>query len=156
MSGSDSIHIRRARIAEIVDLRWRILRAGLPREAANFDGDDEPTTLHFVAMENSVVIGCVTILRRPWLDQPAWQLRGMAVDVGYQGAGIGGRLLHAVERAIREEPHSLQLWCNARTPATGFYRKHGWQPVGEEFIIPTAGPHYRMAKLLKPGEHLVR
>ena len=30
-----------ARVEEILDLRWTILRAGLPRESANFEGDDE-------------------------------------------------------------------------------------------------------------------
>jgi hypothetical protein len=59
---------------------------------------------------------------------------------------VGGRLLQVVEQAVRAKPHSLQLWCNARSPATEFYRKHGWQIIGDEFVIPTAGPHYKMAK----------
>jgi GNAT superfamily N-acetyltransferase len=149
MAEVDLVRIRPVRVQEILDLRWRILRDGLPREAANFEGDDEPTTLHFAAMDGSAVIGCVTILRRPWQERAAWQLRGMAVEPQWQRAGIGRRLLDAVESAIRSQPHSLQLWCNARTPATGFYRKYGWELFGEEFVIATAGPHYKMSKLLK-------
>jgi predicted GNAT family N-acyltransferase len=148
MSDPSVIQIRPASIQEILDLRWRILRAGLGREAANFDGDDEPTTLHFAAVADVAIVGCVTILHRPWEDQPAWQLRGMAVEPALQRGGVGGRLLAIVETAVRAVPHSLQLWCNARTPATGFYRKHGWQLVGNEFEIPTAGPHVKMTKRL--------
>lgn len=142
------IEIRRVSIDEILDLRWRILRAGLPLSAAHFEGDDEPTARHFAAIKDGRVIGCLTMLRRDWKDKPAWQLRGMAVDPIYQKAGIGRRLLVAVEEVARSEPHSLQLWCNARSPARAFYEKNGWQVESEEFVIPTAGPHFKMSKLL--------
>jgi GNAT superfamily N-acetyltransferase len=156
MSLSVPVQVRRARVDEILDLRWRILRAGLPRDTACFDGDDEATTLHTVAVCRGVVIGCVTILRRAWQDRAAWQLRGMAVAPEYQGRGIGGTLLEAVEADVRARPYSLQLWCNARSPATPFYAKHGWHLVGDEFVIPTAGPHFKMSKLLKPDDPTVR
>lgn len=42
---------RRATPAEIVDLRWRVLRGGLPRPEAVFPGDDLPTSLHYAAIE---------------------------------------------------------------------------------------------------------
>ena len=147
---SDHIMIRRADVNEILDLRWRILRAGLPREAAKFEGDDEPTARHFAAVLDGRVIGCLTMLRRDWNNQPAWQLRGMAIDPIHQGSGIGRRLLETVESMARQEPHSLQLWCNARAPVAGFYRKAGWETVGDQFEIPTAGPHFKMTKLLAP------
>lgn len=141
--------IRREPVEKVIDLRWKILRAGLPRETANFDGDLEPTTTHLVASIDGKIVGCVTILRRPWQDQPAWQLRGMAIDPMLQRSGVGRKLIEEVERIVREQKYSLQLWCNARSPAKEFYRKLGWQTVGEEFVIPTAGPHYKMTKLLQ-------
>lgn len=141
--------IRPAQVGEIIDLRWRILRAGLERETAFFEGDNEPTTIHFVADRDGKIVGCATILQRPWQDGLAWQLRGMAVEQGLQRGGVGRLLLEQVERTVRQAPYSLQLWCNARTPATPFYQKLGWQIVGPEFVIPTAGPHFKMAKLLK-------
>jgi GNAT superfamily N-acetyltransferase len=145
---SASITVRRADLQEILDLRWKVLRDGLPRETAIFDGDQEPTTHHFAAIHDNRIIGCVTIMHRLWQNRPAWQLRGMAIDPQFQRTGIGGQLLQQVEQTIRSHPHSRQLWCNARTPATAFYRKFGWQLIGDEFLIPTAGPHYKMCKLL--------
>ncbi|HWP40378.1 MAG TPA: GNAT family N-acetyltransferase [Tepidisphaeraceae bacterium] len=149
------IEIRLAKLDQILDLRWRVLRTGLPRQTAIFEGDEEPTTRHLAAVLDGRVVGCATLLRRPWMNQPAWQLRGMAVEPQYQRRGIGTLLLQAIERIVRAEPHSLQLWCNARTPAIEFYRRHGWQCVGDEFVIPTAGPHYRMCKRLDAAEPLM-
>lgn len=144
----ESIIVRRVPVEAILDLRHRILRAGLPPETARFEGDAEPTTHHLAAESHGRVVGCATILRRPWDGAPAWQLRGMAVEEDWQGKGVGRRLLEEAERLVRRERHSLQMWCNARTPATPFYRRLGWQTLGEEFVIPTAGPHLRMSKRL--------
>lgn len=144
-----AIVIQCVEVERIIDLRWRILRAGLDRSTACFDGDLEPTTRHLAAMSSDKVVGCVTILHRPWDGSPAWQLRGMAIEPELQKHGIGTRLVEEVEQIVRTHPYSLQLWCNARTPAVGFYERLGWVTVGGEFVIPTAGPHFRMQKRLQ-------
>ena len=150
MNAGHQIEIRRAKLREIIDLRWRILRAGLPRAAADFHGDDESTTHHFGAFltESRENVGCATFVRRAWNDQPAWQLRGMGVREDLRGRGIGQQMLELAEQILSQQKHSQQLWCNARTPATHFYQRLGWQRVGEEFVVPTAGPHFKMTKLL--------
>ena len=52
------------------------------------------------------------------------QLRGMAVDGGQQGRGIGAALLTAgVERAAARG--ATAVWANARDSALGFYLRHG-------------------------------
>ncbi len=133
----------------IIDLRHRILRAGMPRDAAIFEGDTEVGTIHVAAIDDwGVVIGCVTILHRPWNNHPAWQLRGMAVDDQLQRRGIGRLLLIEIERLVRCDSHSTLLWCNARKHAVGFYERNGWRLASPEFEIPTAGPHHRMTRHL--------
>jgi len=144
------IQIRLATIGEIIDLRWRILRAGLPREMADFPGDDEPQTRHIAACDGlNAVVGCASFMQRRWQNAPAWQLRGMAVDEGRRSLGIGARMLAFAEQILARDGFSDQLWCNARTPATAFYQRQGWAKVGEEFIVETAGPHFKMIKTLK-------
>jgi GNAT superfamily N-acetyltransferase len=152
---SDGVQFRQAPVERVLDLRWTILRAGLPREAANFEGDDEPGTKHFIGVNyrdagpddsDGDVIACATFVQRPWQGEPAWQLRGMAVRKDFQRSGIGRRLLAFAEREVARDGYSQQLWCNARTPAVPFYQRAGWTPVGEEFVVETAGPHYRMLK----------
>jgi len=144
VSGSSSIVYRRATVGEILDLRLRVLRAGLPAETAHFDGDEDPSTCHFAAFADGVCIACVSFMLNQWEGRPAWQLRGMAVDPGCQRRGVGRSLLEHSLRQIARVSDVRLMWCNARVPAVGFYQKHGWSAVSDEFDIPTAGPHRKM------------
>jgi hypothetical protein len=38
------------------------------------------------------------------------------------------------------------VWCNARTPAAGFYGRAGFATEGEEFELPSIGPHFLMSR----------
>ena len=141
--------VRPVPVDDVIDLRHRVLRVGLPREMARFDGDAEPTTLHLAAFDAAgTVVGCATILHRPYAAAPAWQLRGMAVAPEGQRAGVGGALLGHVDAVVAASAFSRQLWCNARVPAIAFYARHGWRAVGPEFEIAHAGPHRVMEKSL--------
>ncbi len=140
--------VRRVRPDEIVDLRWRILRGGLPRTEAIFAGDELPTSFHFAATTRDRILCCATMHVNEWEAEPAYQLRGMATDNDCRGMGLGKRVLSAMEIAIATETPIRLLWCNARTPALEFYRKQGWEVRSAVFEIPTAGPHVRMTKRL--------
>ena len=143
----DSIKFERVAFEEIVDLRYAVLRAGLPREAANFPGDEDSRTVHLAGKYRKAVVACATVLVNQWEGRPACQLRGMAVDPAYQRRGVGARLLAEIETVARENGVTL-IWANARTPAAEFYRRNGWEIVSEMFEIPTAGPHFRMIRKL--------
>ena len=145
-------------VGKIRPLRHRVLRPGLAAEAANFDGDGEPETVHLAAFGGGgAVVGCLSLVRRPWVvdgvEEPAWQLRGMAVDAAWRGTGVGRLLLadadERIASAARQHGFAGLAWCNARSPAVGFYARHGWETVGPEFEIPTAGPHHRMLKRIE-------
>lgn len=148
-----AFHLRRATAAEVVDLRWRVLRAGLPREAAVFDGDADPAALHYAAVDGGggAVVSCATLHPSAWDGTPAYQLRGMATDDACRGLGLGRGLLGLAEADVRRATPVRLLWCNARTPAVPFYRRLGWAVRSETFDIPTAGPHVRMTRVLADG-----
>ncbi|MDP9173797.1 MAG: GNAT family N-acetyltransferase [Planctomycetota bacterium] len=141
------IEIRPVMLEQIIDLRHRVLRSGLPREAAYFPGDEDPDTVHLGAMQAGEVVGCATLLINSFEGTPACQLRGMAIDSAYQRHGVGRGLLAEIEKSARKTGLGL-IWANARTPAAGFYQRCGWEIVSEEFEIPTAGPHFRMIRRL--------
>jgi GNAT superfamily N-acetyltransferase len=146
-----TLTIRRAGIEEILALRHRILRQGLPLEAANFPGDRDPTTLHAGAFDAfaNVAVGCASMMLNVWEAEPAWQLRGMATDASLQSAGIGKAVLDYLTLLALASPRKVRLfWCNARVPALRFYAREGWQVMSEEFEIPTAGPHRKLIKRL--------
>lgn len=150
----DAIRIESATIEQILPLRHRILRTGLPLTAANLDGDTDPVTIHLAAWAGNCVVGCVSIMPRPYKNQPGWQVRGMAVDEGWQSRGIGRRLLGEAERRARQTRPD-RLWCNARVPAIPFYQRQGWQVDSEPFDVPTAGPHVKMIlqQADRPADH---
>ena len=147
-----SITICRVSIGMIIGLRHRLLRAGMPREAAQFPGDEEESTWHVGLFypcpsdENVPVASCASFMLDPYNGEPAWRLRGMCTETQYQGRGFGGRLLATTEAEILAGSDVRLFWCNARVPALAFYERHGWKVDSDVFDIPTAGPHRRMVK----------
>ena len=145
--------IRPISAADTIAVRWLILRPGFARLTAVFAGDDDATTMHFGAFDDGALVGVASIYLAPAAAScygppgirsgPAYQLRGMATLPKVRGAGFGKALLEACVAAARDAGAAL-LWCNARTSAAQFYAKNGWQIIGEEFDIPTVGPHFRM------------
>ncbi len=149
----DVFTIRRAQLQEIADLRYAILRAGLPRNAADFPGDDDQATRHYAAWSTSdpsVLLACLSFMPSVWKtadngSEAAWQLRGMAVAEQSQRTGVGRALVQFAQADLFETSPIKRHWCNARKHAAGFYEKLGWRIVSDEFDIPTAGPHYIMS-----------
>jgi GNAT superfamily N-acetyltransferase len=150
--GAASLLLRQVPVERIIDLRHRVLRAGLPREAAMFEHDHAAGGFHFAAVaepEGAIVVSCATFHPDQWDAAPAWRLRGMATDAAYSGKGVGRALLGFAEQTLLAASPAIRvLWCNAREPAVSFYRSLGWEVVSPLFEVPTAGPHHVMAKWL--------
>jgi GNAT superfamily N-acetyltransferase len=140
------IVVRTVAVEQIIDLRHRLLRQGLPRQSAIFTGDHDAAAIHLAAFDGDALIGCATLHRNRCEGTDAYQLRGMAVESAYQRHGVG-RLL--IAEAERQAWSVGMMWANCRTPAVPFYEKCGWKIVSDEFVIETAGPHFRMVKQLR-------
>jgi GNAT superfamily N-acetyltransferase len=144
---ADEFTFRRISAEETVDVRLPVLREGLPREAAIFDGDDAPGTKHFGVFFANRLVAVASIYEAVFPEKTAireaWQLRGMATLPAARGRGCGRALLQACVEEARAAGGEV-LWCNARTSAMDFYRRHGLQSMGNEFDIPGVGPHFRM------------
>ncbi|MEU3961179.1 GNAT family N-acetyltransferase [Streptomyces buecherae] len=143
-------------VAEIFDLRWSILRPGQPRASAVFPEDDAPGVFHLAAYSGADAtagpLACATFFPDPLppaaadLAGPrgragsAYRFRGMASAPAARGQGYGVAVLRAgLAEAAARGAH--WTWCNGRTSARGFYERHGFAAVGEEFDVPTIGPH---------------
>lgn len=164
------VDIRLAAPGEVVDLRHRVLRVGMPREAAIFPGDDSPTTLHALARVGGVPACCATMMRDAGASAlppevtrltsagaelqgvPTYRLRGMATEEGFRSLRLGHGVLSVLESAVldRHEGESgrrVLLWCNARIGAVRFYLREGWEVLSASpYDVPTAGLHQTMAK----------
>ena len=119
----------------ILDLRDRVLlNDGSDRRT--FSRDLAPTTRHWAALVNGVIVGCVSLFQLRGLA-----VRGLAVAPEYRRQGVATRLMQAVHEA-EDGP----MWCNARLRAVPFYRSLGWKAEGPVFDLQGQGVHQRMTR----------
>ncbi len=79
---------------------------------------------------------------------PDGHIGRMAVLKDSRGQGAGGALLLALLEEARKRGHACAR-LNAQVGAIGFYRRHGFDAEGSQFI--EAGiPHIAMQRRLKP------
>ena len=143
------IYVRPGRGDEVIALRQAVLRPGLPREASIYNVDALPTTRHLVAVVDgdARIVGCATIFPEPFEGRAdASRLRGMAVAPEVRGAGVGRKILLAIDEMMRAHTPVPLLWCNARVTAIGFYQRCGWTVVSGEFDVPGIGLHVNMTR----------
>ena len=126
-------------------LRLQTLRPGQPQSSVHHDYDESPGSVHVGAFDaDGEVVACASFVPEPYADgRPAWRLRAMATSPRVRGQGYGARALLFGIAEVRRRGGDL-LWCNARSPAVGFYQRLGLRCVGEEFELPDIGPHFLM------------
>ena len=135
---------------ETFAVRLPVLRPGKPIDSCIFDGDDLSTTAHFGIYDDEIIVGVTSIFKTstPLLSQKQqFQLRGMAIVDSHQKRGLGDKLVQRAERYVKENNAEV-LWFNAREVAVGFYKKMGYEIIGEPFVIGDIGIHYVMYKPL--------
>lgn len=142
---NNSFVVRRLSLEETKPVRLDVLRRGTPSREANYDGDDEPSSVHIGAEVAGIVVATSTWLVVPWQNDEsaiAVQLRGMAVSDQMQNTGVGRALIEAgVEHA--RSLGARYVWAKARDSAIYFYERCGFVVVGDEFVEPASGmPHH--------------
>jgi len=130
---------------EVLPLRSLVLRNGKSFEHCIFQGDEAYDTFHLGFELDGTIRSVATFMRNDFFEGEGegYQLRGMATHPDYNGKGLGKAL---VEFAIEylKEYKTAYLWCNARSTASGFYKKLGFTTESPEFDIPGIGFHYEM------------
>ena len=146
-------------------LRQAVLRPHQSIEAVVWEGDDEPRTATFGALDarSGAIVGVGTVFPEaaPFppeavglspetgLEGAAWRLRGMATRADLRGEGIGSSVLRAVVDHVSSQG-GLLIWCNARVGAVGFYERAGFATFGDEWVLASIGPHVVMWRQLEP------
>jgi GNAT superfamily N-acetyltransferase len=140
---------------ETLPLRSRILRPSQPIENSAYNEDSLDSTFHLGVISNDGLndkIVCNGTFMKDICpvfksQTTAYRLRGMATDPDFRGRQLGSRLLSEAEKILKEKGCHF-LWFNARESAFEFYKKNGYQTVGDMFDIPTIGPHKVMYRHL--------
>ncbi len=124
------------------ELRNEVLRLPLGLSLYSEDLQQEKEQLHFGLFDHDAeLIACViAVLQKPGKAK----LRQMAVKAGYEGQGVGRRLLLTLE-ALLAARGVTQLSLHARISAAGFYEKLGYVRLGAPFV-EVGIPHVRMEK----------
>jgi predicted GNAT family N-acyltransferase len=128
---------------QMLDLRYQILRRPLGLQFNEEDLEKEKEDILIGAYEDDEMLGCCLLTK---VNNQDVRLRQMAVKPGLQGKGIGRALLQFAENISRDRGFR-KITMHARSTATGFYEKQGYQLVGDEFEEVTI-PHYTMEKPL--------
>ena len=131
--------------SETYDLRRSLLRDGTASDQVEFDGDDLDSTFHLGVFVEGTLVAISTWMTRRYPDlpgHPAHQLRGMATVSAARGTGVSDELL--VAGMVRcGEAGSTLVWARARVAALSFYRRHGFETRGHEYVDLTTGlPHH--------------
>ena len=140
------------KVDDIYALRLEVLRRGTPSDNVHFAQDSHPHTRHLaVRDETGVVVAASTWSPSPFPDrpdEPAIQLRGMAVGAEHRGNGLGAAMIAAgLDEARRRG--AVLVWANARDSALDFYVANGFEVVGEGFrTTDTDLPHHRIVQQL--------
>lgn len=136
---------------ETLPLRSKILRPGQPIENSAYAEDALSTTFHLGVFLDDKIVCNGTFIKGAcphFINEiSAYRLRGMATDPEFRGRQLGSRLLSEAEEILKEKQCHF-LWFNARASAFEFYKKNGYQCIGEMFDIPTIGPHKVMYRHL--------
>ena len=101
------------------------------------DGRDYES-LH-VFFENE---GRITAYLRAFVREPGVVQMGRVLTVN-RGCGLGGKLLKAGIKEIREKFHPGKIYIEAQSYAVGFYAREGFRVTSEEFLEDGI-PHVKM------------
>ncbi len=148
------IFIREIKAEDTYKIRKEELRKNM-NLPVQLTGDLDNKTLHFGLFENDILVSIVSFMKikHQNLNGEQYQLRGMATLEVNHKKGYGKKLLAKVEEILKDKNIEI-IWCNARVLALDFYRKHGYNIVGEEFDIPQIGGHFVMYKrIMENGDN---
>ncbi len=124
-----------------INLRYDILRAPLglvftPKQLA-----EEANQFHLACFEETEVVGCIVLMDK---EQGKVKMRQVAVAEEKQKSGIGTLMTEYLEKWMQENNYQF-VFCHARDTAVPFYKKLGYQVVGNEFE-EVGIKHFRMEK----------
>lgn len=143
--------IRKISAEETYPVRQQVLRPGRPAREVFFEGDLEPDTFHLGYFDAGKTVGVATYVSRKnnfFEAAVQYQLRGLAVLPNHRGKNIGEALLIKGEKLLKNKDPKILLWFNAREVSIGFYKKYGYQAIGDPFMIPKVCMHIVMYKKL--------
>jgi predicted GNAT family N-acyltransferase len=126
-----------------IGLRVEVLRKPLGLQFDPTDLAEEKYEIHLVAMDGSLVCGCMLLKSK---EGGEMKMRQVAVIQHLQGKGIGRKMVEHAEALCREMRYN-KITLHARDEALEFYLNQNYLVDGEPFT-EVGIKHYKMYKQL--------
>lgn len=123
-------------------VREHVLRKPLGMEITKGDVFDEDKHIHFVAIDDERVVGCVVLI--PNYEEGVGKLRQMATLEQVRGKGFGKLMVLQLEKYAKRAGMN-KIVLHARYHAADFYKKIGYEICSEKFT-EVGIDHYKMCK----------
>lgn len=138
-----------AEFDEYFELRWRVLRKFLDQpRGSERDEFDAPDKAAFHATVRDGVGRLLGVGRLHFISPVEAQIRYMAVVEDSRGSGVGSALVAELER-IAADQSAQRVVLNAREAVVGFYRRLGYEVIGDGPTLFHDLKHVRMGKDVK-------
>jgi predicted GNAT family N-acyltransferase len=122
-----NIEIKKVEVAEILEIRHQVLWPDQPLEFVKVAEDD--TGVHFGLFYKANLVSVISL----FADEDRLRFRKFATLHAWQNKGFGSQLLRFVINDARDNGYR-ELWCDARSTASNFYKRHGFEKYGEPFF----------------------
>jgi len=94
---------------------------------ADLDGRDlEPGTRHLILVDGEQLVGTLRVLD----DGMAWRVGRVVLSKQARGQGLADQMMVAA----LQETTDRDVVLDAQSPLAGWYRKHGFEIDGDEFV----------------------
>ena len=125
------------------ELRWRVLRMPWGQPSGSERDELGAAATHVAGFDEVKRLVCVGRLHA--VETGVGQFRYMAVEESLRGLGLGQAVLDELERLAKRQGISV-IVLDARESAVGFYRRNGYEAVGEGHVLFDEVRHSKMKK----------
>jgi GNAT superfamily N-acetyltransferase len=145
--------VRSVPLDEVRIFRRALLHPRTDAVESTYPGDEDRDALHLAGFRDGRMAGVASIAPGSLLGEPGpdvWRVRGLVVDHGHRGYGLGGLLLsrlldHAAAMGARI------VWGIAPAAAYGFFSRFGLERNGEPLVGADGTPQYRIVARFSPA-----
>lgn len=128
---------------KMIELRLNVLLEPIGVPATYIEREQEKDDLLIGAFNEDILVGCCVLTPG---NKDVIQLRQMAVLTALHGKGVGAAIVEFAEDIAASNGFKI-LMMHARSVVVDFYRKCGYEIVGDEFE-EVGIKHYKMQKKL--------
>lgn len=131
-----------AELEAYFDLRYRILRAPWNQPPGSEKNEGDAISEHAACFVRGRLIA---VGRLDIFDSDYGQIRFMAVEVDFQGKGIGQEIINYLEN-ISKSRGDKGMILHSREIAIGFYKKLGYILIEKSYLLFGEIQHFLMKK----------